>query len=152
MLKRKQIPVTAYTIKVWLTAVLIAPAVYIGTVVYHDPHHDLTSLVSYPAFVLIELFCSGPAWLALYLVTRVLAPHVPGKILFKMILTVAGIGLTILTFTGFDWFWDFKPEDGISEWMWGNALLIVAAIWVFKFPRPVQLTCNSTTSHKQNDN
>jgi|GEM_PF-4220517 len=136
MLKKAQLPVTVYTIKVWMAAVLIAPAVYVVATVYADPRHDLLGLLGYQGSVFVELAFSGPAWLALYLVTRILAPRV-GIILLKSILTVIGIGLTILTFIWFDWFWDLKLKNGMSQWMWGNAALIAAAIWVFKLPRAV---------------
>ena len=154
MLNRVQLPITVYTIKIWLAAALIAPAVYVVSTLYADPHHDLSGLLAYQGFVFAELVCSGPAWLALYLITRIMAPHVPGNLLLKLILTVAGIGLTILTFIWFDWFWGLKLQNGMAQWMWGNALLIATAIWVFKFPRPlpVQLTINSNKSHKRNDN
>ena len=155
MLKKAEIPTTVYTIKVWLTAVLTTPAIYIGSLIYNDPKHDLSNLLGYCSFVAAELISSGPTWLAFYVITRLLSKYILHTVSLKCILAIIAVGLTVITFIGFDWFWDLKLENGIDKWMWGNAVLIVAGIWIFRFPRhapfphrrPVSALCSDNNPH-----
>lgn len=83
-----------FSIKVWLTAVFVAPAAIIGLLtLQHD--YNLTSWFAYGMSIIVGTVYSIPSVLILWLVAYQLSKYIYQQINLKALLLIAGFILTL---------------------------------------------------------
>jgi len=122
-----------YSLKIWLTAVVIAPIVteivdYLIRAGSTDEGVFYFILLSIPYGLLLSLPCWVLLWLAVYLIGKT-GLSITYK---KVLLSVIGLALTVLPF-----YLVFGHDDGsntLELWIWpfSYTLVIIAGIWFYK--------------------
>lgn len=139
MQEKKHMPVPKshtfdYAIKVWLTAVVIAPLLVIFLLMdYSAPGQDVAGLLAFWIYSLVlGLIFSIPSFIALYLCVRMVNRQPWASVYKKLLLAPAGVVLAALPF-----YIVFCQDDAITQafnikWAACYALSIVAALLCFK--------------------
>ena len=131
-----------YTLKVWLTSVLLAPLIYSAAqhfVGLQQPD-DGDVLALYPIIVLLELILSFITWLVFWGITALCLRFLSSTRRQKQLLFAAGIILTINTFILIAF-----PENGFSisdiwfDLMLCNCLCIGAGSLIYKLKPKVTI-------------
>jgi hypothetical protein len=123
-----------FSLKVWLTSVIISPALYL----FYDAFrvHSKTNFEGGIGFILFSilygLILSSLSWLILWLSTFSLLQLNYSTLVNKIWLSIIGTGLTILPFLLL-----FGSDDPITyvttvPWALSYNIVIVAGIWFYK--------------------
>lgn len=126
-----------YSLKVWLTAVLVAP--FIGLIlalIVRPPVEiwDLTAII--PAYLLLAFFSlvlSSPTWIMFIGFIKLILLNIEGQMLRKWLIFFSGILLTALTSMLFSSLIDkspFEPEALVFTLIY--APCIGAGCWIYK--------------------
>ena len=125
----------SYSLKVWLSSVVIAPLIYsLASWLISINHFDPDSSIDlYPIMLLFELILSFCTWLAFWCITGITRVSPLNKYSRRLILSAAGIILTIGTFLAFSLItYPVKPNDIFFMLMLSNCLCIAVGCWFFK--------------------
>ena len=119
----------AYSFKVWLTTILLAPALMLAIM---QPSEHVSKLFLYPIFVLsAALFGLVPLALWAWL-TGLLCRRLTSYVQIKALLSVIFVVLTAFTFfilSGFTLRWD------MASFYAPHALVALLCIWAFPLPK-----------------
>jgi hypothetical protein len=124
---------------VWISSVLIAPALFFIFGCSRDPTpiDQLWELIPlYLLFAFFEFLFSLFTWLIFWMIIEVIVGIVTGKIWRKCLTSITGIGLTIATFYVFPFFQPVELMDGSCALILSNCACIAAASWCFKVSSP----------------
>jgi hypothetical protein len=86
---------TAYTLKVWLTSVVLSPAVIMLNGMLS---HSVEDINMYLVIVLIGAICSSISFLIFYVAVLLVSDHMDNLVQAKLLLLVIAILLTIIPF------------------------------------------------------
>jgi len=124
-----------YNLKVWLTAVITGPPLYLIVEEIVNKHNQ-TNLEGGILFVLMSLFyglaLSIPSYLLLLLSVYLSTRWLESGLVTKLILTVVGTSLTLIPFLLV-----FGHDDSITRietipWCFSYCVVIVIGIWLYK--------------------
>ena len=131
-----------YSIKVWLTAVFVAPALIIGIQTLQH-NYSLTNGIAYYVGVVVGGLYSVPSAVLLYLTVYLANRFYMGQIRAKILLTFAGGLLTLLAMV-----LSCGGLPSIKEVFYTEvyASVIVAGVWFYKLKmverQPVEVSVN----------
>jgi hypothetical protein len=113
-----------FSLKVWVTAVIIGPVLYILTtrIMGQVSHNDIELL---EISIILGGVLSIPSWLLFFIATVQINKVTYILVAKKLIITFIGIVFTLLPFYTF-----FKGTP--SEWSICYCVVIVAGIWFYK--------------------
>ncbi len=127
-----------YSFRVWITSVLVAPAIYIiasallrySTITF-SPNSSDNVFEVYLLFVFCGALFSVATWLVFYLVIWLIANVCPAE-LRKIFIFLFGVALTPATFiVVFGVHTAFNPHEDLSILMYANTLCIGAGVWFY---------------------
>jgi hypothetical protein len=124
-----------YSLRVWLTSVLLAPLIYIIVQwVLSSNRFDPDSVLGfYPIIVFFELIFSFVTWLIFWGITELTAIFLMKKSLRKWLMFIAGISLTAGTFLLFSLpVNSFSFNDISFDLMLSNCFCIGIGSWYFR--------------------
>jgi len=127
--------VIQYSLKVWLSAVLITPLLYIMfTLIDGIRDSDLPIPAVYVVLTIAEALFSLLTALFFYAATGLVVTNVTNNMMRKIILSVIGLVLTAVTFFAFSSVIGPPLATSTLALFVPNAVCVVAACWYFKLP------------------
>lgn len=142
--------VIMYSLKVWLSAVLITPVLFIifalieGTV-----DSGLPIPVIYVVLAVAEALFSFLTGLFFYATTGLVVTTIGNNMMRKIILSAIGLLLTAATFFVFSPIIGAPLDPSTLALSVPNAACIVVACWYFKLPEPLVILNNQSTQNEQ---
>jgi hypothetical protein len=128
-----------YSLKVWLTSVVVAPVImlicnYAVTSAQQAPRYysDPDLSFGYSAFVIFGGIFSVPTYIFFYLFIKITVNYSLSIVRIKSIISVLGVALTVGTFELFFSSLSKGPKDEFFYLMVGNCLCIGWFSWFYK--------------------
>ena len=125
-----------YSLKIWLTSVLLAPVIYIVAISFKQNHQDFSTLILdqlsiYLICIFFGSFLSFFTWLLFLLSIKATTLYAYSIKQCKFIISFIGVLLTIGTFALF-----LSPSisihDDLFSLMLGNCICITGGTWFYE--------------------
>jgi hypothetical protein len=124
-----------YSLKVWLSVVLITPALYIiFSLIMGIRDTDLPVPAAYVVLAVAEAIFSFLTALFFYAATSLVVTSVANNIMRKIMLSIIGLVLTAITFLVFSPLIGAPLTTSTLALSVPNAICVVAACWYFRLP------------------
>ena len=140
-----------YSLRVWLSSVMVAPLIYIIIQSYTgaDKFNSDAGMGMYPIIVLIEVMFSFATWLVFWGITELTAIYLTKPLIRKWLLFGVAMLATIGTFLLIARM-DIRISihDITFDMMLSNCLCIGAGCWFFSLGPPITLQFDSTIKLK----
>jgi hypothetical protein len=121
---------TEYSIKVWLTSVVIGP--FLLMILSWLVNHKL-SVEGLDVVILMGALFSLPSLLVFYLICKYITKRVSNMAVIKVYITIIGILLTYIPFLIIDDYHFLLDVDQLSRYFFPSySIVIVAAVWIYK--------------------
>jgi len=125
-----------YSLKVWLTSVVVAPVFYIIIDSYQtaDIGQNIGSFgTMYTLLIFVGGVFSFLTWIIFFILTMLIGSCVPNEVIARSVICVIGIILVLATFRLTIFEHGFIVNDDLIYLMLANCLCIGAGTWIYKF-------------------
>ncbi|MBS1530898.1 MAG: hypothetical protein JSU01_11355 [Bacteroidetes bacterium] len=124
-----------FTLKVWLTSACVAPLPFLVDLFRTAKPGDFAFIESYPALVFMSLAFSVFTWLAFWGAMELIVRLFADWFLRKILASVTGMVLSLLTVYLFLKFWDLPVKSATSlQVIIAGTSSVAFGSWYFKMP------------------
>ncbi len=125
-----------YSLKVWLTSVLLSPVLYIVLIVIKNFDVSLRLYSFGSTYILLVLFSflfSFLTWFVFFLIIMVISNYACSETIARVIICITGMTMTAATFRLTIFQNGFTISDIYIYLMFANCFCIGAGSWIYKF-------------------